>query len=227
VATQTGDPPLTDPLQWRPQVALPTRRPSPVTDPIVEPIWSGWRVLAHFDAARPEATQLIDVFGDDVASTEPEVVAELAGAVLAIDAVIDGILTQQATRSGEGIAVLHDAHLNPTNVLMSREPRVDVERRAAAEQSPVALVCLDLLRVDGQSLLDLPLLERKRLLEGVIGASELVRISPFTRPPVEQWVASWKAAGFKGAMLKAANSRYTPGRQSPDWVPVTRLRPGR
>lgn len=216
-----------DPLEWRPQVALPTRRPSPITDPIVEPLWSGWRVLLHFDSARPEEVRLIDAFGDDVAPTEAAVAAEAGRAVLATDAVIDGILTHQATRTGEGVAVLHDAALNPTSVLFSRDPGIDVERRISSEESPVALVCIDLLRVDGQSVLDLPLLERKRLLESLIAASELVRVSPFTRPPAEQWVASWKAAGFKGAMLKAVNSRYTPGSQSADWVPLTRLHPGR
>lgn len=216
-----------DPLEWRPQVALDTRRPSPITDPIVEPLWSGWRVLAHFDSAHPDRIRLIDTFGDDVAETEPAVVAELSRAVLAVDAVIDAILTHQATRTGEGVAVLHEANINPTNVFLSRDPGIDVERRITSEPSPVALVCIDLLKVDGESLLDLPLLERKRLLEGLIQASELVRVSPFTRPPAEPWVASWKASGFKGAMLKAANGRYTPGGQSPDWVRLTRLRHGR
>ena len=96
-----------DPLEWRPQVALDTNRHSPITDPIVEPLWSGWRVLVHFDSTHPGSVKLIDGFGDDIAGTEPEVVAELTTAVLAGDAVIDAILTEQATRSSEGVAVLH------------------------------------------------------------------------------------------------------------------------
>jgi bifunctional non-homologous end joining protein LigD len=212
-----------DPLEWRPQFALSSRRPLPIRDPIVEPLWSGWRVLVHFDAAHPDEARLLDAFGDDVSASEPAVIEELGRAVLAVDAVIDGILTRQATQPGEGVAVLHEARLNTTAFFLSRDPGVEVERRGPSDPSPVALVCLDLLRVDGHSLLDLPLLERKRLLEGVVSGGERVRVSPYTRPPVEQWVASWKASGFKGAMLKAANGRYVPGRASPDWTPITRV----
>ena len=38
--------------------------------------------------------------------------------------------------------------------------------------------------IDGSRLLDLPLLERKRLLDGALEPSELVRITPFVRPPI-------------------------------------------
>ena len=205
-------------------MAVSSNRHAPITDPIVEPLWSGWRVLVHFDSAQPLAVKLIDQFGDNVADTEPDVVAELSDAILAVDAIIDGILTAQATRSAEGVAVFHDAHLNATNVFMARKPDVDIERPGIDDPTPVALVCLDLLRVDGQDLLDVPLLERRRILEGLVRGGDLVRVSPFTRPPVDSWVASWKAAGFKGAMLKSANGRYVPGRQTTDWVPLTRLR---
>ena len=85
------------------------------------------------------------------------------------------------------------------------------------------LVAVDLLRVDGESLLDIPLLERKRLLEGVVVPSDRVRISVHTRPPVSTWVASWKAAGLRGAMMKGANSRYVPGGFSADWRTVTQI----
>jgi ATP-dependent DNA ligase len=111
-----------------------------------------------------------------------------------------------------------------TSVFLSRRAGIDVEQAKPTEKTPLALVCLDLLRVDGQDLFDVPLLERKRLLEGLIQGSERVRVSPFTRPPAEPWIASWKAAGFKGGMLKAANSRYVPGRHTPEWVPITMVR---
>ena len=81
----------------------------------------------------------------------------------------------------------------------------------------VAFVAVDLLRLDGEELLDVPLLERKRLLEQVVAAGDLVRVTPFVRPPLEGWLNSWKAAGFAGAILKAANSRYVPGRETDEW----------
>jgi ATP-dependent DNA ligase len=92
-------------------------------------------------------------------------------------------------------------------------PRIVPHDRPAA----IAFVAVDLLTLDGQVLFDLPLLERKRLLESAIVESELVRTSPFVRPPLERWLPSWNALGFTGAMLKAANSRYVPGGLADDW----------
>ena len=61
------------------------------------------------------------------------------------------------------------------------------------EGSPAAFVAIDLLSIDDQSLLDVPLLERKRLLEAAIGEDELVRRTMMVRPPVEAWLGQWKA----------------------------------
>lgn len=222
-----------DPVDWRPQKPKPARRTPPVRDPIVEPLWSGIRVIAHFESGPPDPDdraapavriRLIDGIGDDVAAFEPGLLQEIAGGILATDAIIDGVLTRQATRGGEGAAILHLAKVSPVGMLLSRDAKVVIEPPPPATQSPVALVCLDLLRMDGEQLMDLPLLERKRLLEAVIRTSERLRVSPFTRPPVDRWVASWQAAGFQGAMLKEANGRYRPGGRAADWVTVTRIR---
>ena len=75
-------------------------------------------------------------------------------------------------------------------------------------------MAVDLLSIDGQPLFDVPLLERKRLLEAVIEQSELVRVSPVgaaAGPPVVQLVAR---AGLRGLIIKSTNSRYTPGRRN-------------
>jgi ATP-dependent DNA ligase len=68
-----------------------------------------------------------------------------------------------------------------------------------------------------------PLLERKRLLESVLTQSDVIRVSVHARPPLDPWVATWKSAGLRGAILKAANSRYLPGSFSDQWREVTRV----
>ena len=72
-------------------------------------------------------------------------------------------------------------------------------------------------------LLDVPLLERHRLLESVLAQGPLVRVSVLCRPPIDPWVATWQASGLRGGMLKAANGRYLPGDRSPEWRAVTKL----
>jgi ATP-dependent DNA ligase len=212
-----------DPREWRPLRPLVTRVPITVKDPIVEPLWSGTRVLVHFEAASPHPVSLIDRLGEDITIELPEVVRQLASGIAADDAVLDGILTTEATRSGEGTALIQESRSSAMGYLMSREATVEVVRKDKDLEHVVALVAVDLLRVDGESLLDIPLLERKRLLEGVVVPSDRVRISVHTRPPVATWVASWKAAGLRGAMMKGANSRYVPGGFSADWRTVTQI----
>ncbi|MBA3778182.1 MAG: hypothetical protein H0X16_02540 [Chloroflexi bacterium] len=199
-----------------------------IHDPILEPLWDGQHVLAHVDAARQEEgrtwLRLIDVEGDEVTASVPEVVDELRSAVLAIDCVMDGYLTDQATRTGEGAAMTLRADISPMQAVLPRAPELDIEAQAdGLGDGPIAFVAVDLLRLDGQPLLDLPLLERKRLLEGALLPGALVRISPYTRPPLNVWLASWKSAGFAGAVMKAANSRYRPQTVTDEWAILTRL----
>jgi len=212
-----------DPREWRPLRPLVTRVPVSVKDPIVEPLWSGTRVLVHYHAASSKPVILVDRLGEDITLALPEVVRQLVAAIEADDAVLDGVLTTEATRSGEGTAPIQESRSSAMGYLMSREATVEVLRKDQDIELVVALVAVDLLRIDGQSLLDIPLLERKRLLEGVVIPSDRVRISVYTRPPVDGWVASWKAAGLRGAMLKGANSRYVPGGYSADWRTVTQI----
>jgi hypothetical protein len=225
----------TDPLDWRPQLARDHRHAPPITDPLVEPAWDGLHVLAHLGtseaapaAPSPDAAPSvmhIDLLGEDVTLEEPEVVRALAHSLLAIDAVVDGFLTRQATRGGEGATLSLRADVSSLGTLISRRADVDVRRRDSElpDEPSVAFVAVDLLRIDGQELFDVPLLERKRLLESALRADELVRISPFARPPLQPWLVTWKAAGFGGVMVKAANSRYRPRTLTDEWTLVTRL----
>ncbi|MEZ4596391.1 MAG: hypothetical protein R3C32_05830 [Chloroflexota bacterium] len=218
-----------DPLEWRPQLPLATRVPVRIPDPIVEPLWSGERVLVHVD--RPDGdvprVRMIDRYGIDLAPVDADVAAAVGDATLAEDAVLDGVLTSEATRDGVGTAIVTEAHRPLASALLGSaggEPGVTVSRRGpGATDTPEAFVALDLLRVDGQSLLDVPLLERRRLLESVLAQGPLVRVSVMCRPPIDPWVATWQASGLRGGMLKAANGRYVPGDRTPEWREVTKL----
>jgi ATP-dependent DNA ligase len=217
-----------DPLDWRPQEPLVTRTPVRIVDPVVEPLWSGERVLVHLD--RPAGTprvRIIDRSGIDLAPVDADVAAAIATAGLAEDAVLDGVLTSQATRGGVGAAVVPEARRPGMSSLLGAsggDPGIAVTSRGMSQsETPEAFVAFDLLRVDGQSLLDVPLLERRRLLESVLHEGPLVRVSIMCRPPVDPWIATWQASGLRGGMLKAANGRYRPGDLTPGWREVTRI----
>jgi ATP-dependent DNA ligase len=219
-----------DPIEWRPQQPLATRAPVTIEDPVIEPLWSGERVLVHVDhpGGGKVRVRIIDRFGIDLAPVDTELTAAIGAATRAEDAILDGVLTDQATHGGTGTAIVPEARVSMVGSLMGRrgdDTGVAVGRRSRTPEpeTPEALVAFDLLRVDGQSLLDVPLLERHRLLESVIGETDLVRVSVLCRPPVDPWVASWQASGLRGGMLKGANSRYVPGDRTPEWREVTKV----
>ncbi len=218
-----------DPLEWRPQEPLVTRVPVPIRDPVVEPLWSGERVLAHVRRPGPGAAgvRLIDSAGVDLAPFDTEVAAAIAEATLAESAILDGVLTSEANRGGVGAAVVPEARRPGASALLGAvagAPGIMVTRRGNADPGMVeAFVAFDLLHVDGQPLLDVPLLERHRLLESVLAQGPLVRVSVLCHPPVDPWVATWQASGLRGGMLKAANGRYVPGDRTPEWRTVTRI----
>jgi ATP-dependent DNA ligase len=214
-----------DPLEWRPQRPLPTRTRRDVANAIIEPMWDGDHVLAHYEAmpgsaAGPARLLLIADDGEDVTDLEADVTDLLRDAIRARDAVIDGFLTTQATRPGDSVSLLPKLKTKKLNVVSGPSVSTDVAPGKLDEATPVAFVAVDLLRLDRQDLFDIPLLERKRVLESIVVQDERVRVSPHTQPPLAAWLRTWRAAGFRGAVLKASNSRYRPGYETDEWVSV-------
>jgi ATP-dependent DNA ligase len=201
-----------------------------VIDPILEPIWSGTRVLAHYHDSDSEdewgQVLVFDEFGDDATADGPEAVDHLRRSIKASEAVVDGVITTEATAGGENTAVQLFPTVNPLRkFFLGGTPDSDVKYEPRGPRRPgmAAFVAVDLLSVDGQPLFDVALLERKRLLESVIEESELVRVSPWVRPPVRTWFNTWRSAGLRGVIMKGSNSRYRPGEQTNEWAYVERM----
>ena len=222
-----------DPRDWTPMRPYQGRRKFDIIDPVAEPLWSGVRVLLHFrsrpGAEPPAEVQLIEELGVDLSEELPAVSDAIGRGVMAVEAIIDGVISRQVGLDGVGAAAIPEVRASTTGLLIRNDAELDVVPRGVIEDSPAAIVpvdgfiAVDLLRVDGTSLLDVPLLERKRILESVIQESDLLRTSAHVRPPIETWIGTWKAMGLRGGILKAANSRYHPGADSIEWRVVERV----
>lgn len=209
------------------------RRTFDIKDPVVEPLWSGTRVLAHVTVTPasdpPAEVRLIERLGADVAPELPDLTLALGRGVLALDAIVDGVITRELSLDGVGAAAIPEIHSRPTEMFVRSSldfdvrPRGVIEERAAEADQVDGFVAVDLLRVDGTSLLDVPLLERKRLLESIIAPGPLLRVSAHVRPPADPWVATWKSMGLAGGIMKAANSRYRPSDDTIEWRLLKRL----
>jgi hypothetical protein len=213
---------------WRPQSF--GRRPArDVREPIVEPLWSGDRVLLVMNSPDAEP-EFYDADGEALEGPALlPIVAELREAVRTWSFVVDGYLTRQATMPEQGIdsgIATPSAGQMVGQMFFGRRlaeavPTKTYAQQAATDSSrPVCFVAIDLLAIDDDTLLDVPLLERKRILDGAFEERTLVRRTPFVRPPVDRWMVAWRGLGFREVAFKAANSRYTPGRPNDDWVAV-------
>ena len=74
------------------------------------------------------------------------------------------------------------------------------------------------------SLLAIPLLERRRHLEGVLTPSPNVRLTPFVTRGLRAWRDTLQAQGFRRVVLKNWNSTYTPGKTTDDWLVIEKLK---
>lgn len=211
---------------WRPQRF--TESGGDVQDPLIEPLWTGLRVLAVVDGDR---VTFRDIDGDPIEEFD-DVAGELAAARLADRLILDGYLTHQVLQEPAAIARRAAEAKSSDAPTMSqmwfgnllrrggkKAPSVEqTERAAPVVDGDVALVMVDILWLDDDPLLNVPLLERKRILESAVGELRLVRRGTFVRPPVDTWLGSWRSFGFSRMSYKAANSRYLPGQQNPQWT---------
>lgn len=203
-----------------------------VPDPIIEPLWAGLRVLAAVDTAEDgTATTTLTEDGQPLEG-HPDIEAAVAEAAQADSLIVDGYLVkasaydQMATilgrdlrpKTGEVIAQQVLGRRRNRRSEVAERARAELAARTFGDHDAVTFVAVDLLWVDGQPLLDVPLLERKRLLEAVLEEPEQVLRGAYVRMPIDRWVASWKAQGFGGLIFKAANGRYRPGGVDDDWV---------
>jgi bifunctional non-homologous end joining protein LigD len=194
---------------------LPTEANAEVlsVDWLFEPLWPGTRMLARLAGGR---VRLNDEHAEPMGETDemgdaPEI---LAAAILANEAVVDGIWTAQPF-VGDGSPARAWAETLAAEGLAEEIPNpLETERRRA-------FVAVDLVELDGQPLHDIPFQERRRLLESVIDEGIRVRLSPLVKQPLAGWMVGWRANGFTHYIAKHMNSRYRPGERNEDWLKLS------
>lgn len=138
---------------------------------------------------------------DDITDRVPELV-ETALALPVRSVVLDG----------EALALLPDGRPAPFQVTASR-----AATRTAGTAVPLTPWFFDLLHVDGQDLLGLPLAERVEALERVVPQRWRV---PRTLDGFEEFSAAALAAGHEGVVVKDLGAPYEAGRRGGSWRKV-------
>ncbi|RQG89992.1 ATP-dependent DNA ligase [Natrarchaeobius halalkaliphilus] len=202
-----------------------------VTDALEE--WDEAAVEWKYDGARiqlhhqPAAT----ADGTDPGSGETRVFSRNMEAVTdALPEVVEyaeATLSESVILDGEVVAVDEEGEPLPFQDVLTRFRRKhDVEK--AREDVSVRPVFFDCLHADGEDLLEKPLTDRHDRLESVLtagsDASDPADVEGLSllwltddADEIESIDAEALAAGHEGIMLKAPDSRYSPGRRGKHW----------
>ena len=166
-----------------------------------EPKWDGFRCLARRDG---DQVTLTSKSGKPLARYFPEV-AQVIGSLKARQFLIDGEL----------IIPVGDA-LSFEALQLRLHPAESRVRRLAAE-TPAELMAFDLLELDGTSLADEPLGERRKALERFFdrNAAPALHLSPMTgdRDVALGWLKR-SGGALDGVIAKRSDLEYRPGERA-------------
>jgi ATP-dependent DNA ligase len=162
---------------------------------LYEPKWDGFRCIVFRDGDEIELGSRND---RPLTRYFPEMVMALA-LVLPQRCVVDGELVV-VTGDGLDFDTLQQ-RIHPA------ASRIDM----LAVKTPASFVAFDLLALGDRDLTAEPFRERRRLLEGMLGAgSDRVHLTPISDDPdvAVDWFHRFEGAGFDGVMAKPADDPY-------------------
>lgn len=98
---------------------------------------------------------------------------------------------------------------------------------ARSQSVPIKFYIFDILLFNGQSLIDKPLIERKKILAQVVSKSTVAEPTHFiqTKDPIllRQFHEQMLSQGLEGAVMKKADSQYQGGRKGWRWVKIKEI----
>ena len=144
---------------------------------------------------------------EDVTGALPDVIEQLLGST-DHDVILDG----------EVIAIKDGKPMPFQSVLRRFRRRHDVaEATVAIELVPNVF---DILWLDGETLIDLPLTERRKKLESVVKMFIAPQVVSSDAAVIENVYADAIAAGHEGIMIKVPASPYSPGQRGKNWIKI-------
>jgi bifunctional non-homologous end joining protein LigD len=191
---EEGRPPAREKRRYSPMLASSVETLPTGEGWLFEPKWDGYRALGYVRGG--EAT-LYSRRGNDLTERFAVITKELPKALRSPDAVVDG----------EVCAL--DEHGRPSFSAMQQ----------GKPGTPLVYEIFDLLEVDGEPCVDLPLTERRERLEGLVAPSRVVQLSGVFDDGVALFDAATEQR-LEGVMAKRAASRYLEGKRGRDWLKI-------
>ncbi len=187
-------------------------------DWLYEVKWDGYRVEA---IVRDGRVRLWTRNHKDAATYFPEFAAASPTWISAGSAVVDGEMVALDPDGNPSFSLLQD-RTGLRGINGGADGRRSETRPSPDERRRIPLVyqAFDLLHLDGRSLLEVPLEQRKRLLQSVLRGGDNVRYAGHVVEEGEAFVDAARQRGLEGVVAKLRASRYEPGRRSPAWLKI-------
>jgi bifunctional non-homologous end joining protein LigD len=158
--------------------------------------WDGYRALAYVRAG--QGVKLVSRNGNDLTDRFSGIASAIPRALKTPDCVLDG----------EVCAL--DENGRPSFSAMQQ----------AKPGTPIAYEVFDVLEVEGEPLVDLPLAERRRRLEQLLDRrNRTVRLSEAFEDGRALYEAA-RAQGLEGVVAKRADSPYRQGKRTREWLKI-------
>jgi len=180
---------------------------APLEDPhlVYEPKYDGIRAIAEVSATGP--VRLWSRLGNEKTSQFPEIAAALAKWARR--------RKQPVVLDGEIVAL--DSEGRPAG-FQRLQGRIHLSTEAV-DSTPTAYIVFDVLREGDRDLCDLPLRERRPIVERLFkgNRNDSLRISEVARGNGRDLYSRALQQGWEGLIAKRADSLYKPGKRTPDW----------
>ena len=161
---------------------------------LFEPKWDGYRAIGYVRAGE---TELRSRRGNDLTGRFPSVAKELVKALRSPEAVVDGEVCALDERGRPSFSAMQQG--KPGTALVYE--------------------LFDVLELDGEPLVGLPLSERRERLEELVIPSRSVQVSGVFEDGEALLQAATKQ-GLEGVMAKRASSTYKEGARGGDWLKI-------
>lgn len=148
---------------------------------------------------------------ENITDSLPDIVAAVKKTVKADSAILDG----------EAVAIDEDGRPKPFQEILKRFRRkYDVQNKV--KHIPLILNLFDIMCLNGESLIELPLRQRREFLVSSVENSNLVHVdSQIITSDILQINSMYEQAlqaGHEGIMIKNPESPYSPGKRGKNWL---------
>lgn len=180
----------------------------------VEPKWDGVRVQIHYKRAKSREQRVeIKTFSRNLENTTlmfPEL-QDIGRQLNAREVILDSEAVGMDPKTGR---------LIPFQETMTRKRKHDIEE--TRRSVPLKFFIFDILFKDGKDVLNIPLSERRKILEQTVKKADILTISPQivtdSADELRRYHDQQLTHGLEGAVVKKWESPYEPGRRGYSWV---------